>query len=104
MNRADAALVAAPRDGVQPEDFEEPPGTSRRHPKWMDVAGDQWDDWRWQMQNAIRTTSQLAEFYSFSPEEHAALEELEQKYKLAIPPYYFSLINTLDPTDPIALQ
>jgi lysine 2,3-aminomutase len=70
----------------------------------MDVAGDQWDDWRWQMQNAIRTTSQLAEFYSFSPEEHAALEELEQKYKLAIPPYYFSLINTLDPTDPIALQ
>lgn len=104
MNRADAALVAAPRDGVQQDDFEEPPGTSRRHPKWNDVADDKWDDWRWQMQNAIRTTSQLAEFYAFSLEEHAALEELEQKYKLAIPPYYFSLINTLDPADPIALQ
>src|SRR5262245_36020029 len=104
MNRADAAFLAAPRDGVQHDEFEEPPGTSRRHPKWNGVADDQWDDWRWQMQNAIRTTSQLAEFYSFSPEEHAALEELEQKYKLAIPPYYFSLINTLDPADPIALQ
>lgn len=104
MNRADAALMAAPRDGVQHDDFEEPPGTSRRHPKWNDVADDQWDDWRWQMQNAIRTTSQLAEFYVFSPEEQTALEELEQKYKLAIPPYYFSLINTLDPADPIALQ
>ena len=52
------------------------------------------------MQNAIRTTSQLAEFYSFGPQEYAALEDLEQKYKLAIPPYYFSLIDTLDPTSP----
>src|SRR5262249_33735827 len=34
----------------------------------------------------------------------AALEKLEEKYKLAIPPYYFSLIDTSDPRDPIALQ
>ncbi len=104
MNRTETAALAAPPWGVSPDENEEPPGTPRRHPKWSDVPVEQWDDWRWQMQNAIRTTSQLAEFFSFSPDEFSVLEELERKYKLAIPPYYFSLIDVLDPADPIALQ
>ncbi len=65
---------------------------------------EQWDDWRWQMQNAIRTTLQLAEFMPLAPQELSALESLEAKYKLAIPPYYLSLIDFDDPADPIALQ
>jgi lysine 2,3-aminomutase len=68
------------------------------------VPDDQWDDWRWQMQHAIRTTSQLAEFVPMTSGDRATLEGLEEKYKLAIPPYYFSLINLDDPRDPIALQ
>ncbi len=104
MNRSETASIAVPAGTATPDDFEEPPGSPRRHPKWTLVPDAQWDDWRWQMQNAIRTTSQLAEFYSFGPQELAALEDLEQKYKLAIPPYYFSLIDPLDPADPIGLQ
>ncbi len=56
------------------------------------------------MQNAIRTTSQLTEFFNYPPEELAALLRLEEQYKLAIPPYYFSLIDLGDPQDPIGLQ
>ena len=104
MNRPEAAPLAAPQASVTQDEFEEPPGSPRRHPKWSDVPQEQWDDWRWQMQNAIRTTSQLGEFYNFAPEEFAALEYLEQRYKLAIPPYYFSLIDTSDASDPIGLQ
>ena len=103
MNRQnDAALPESP--GSVPDESEEPPGTMRRHPKWKDVPSAQWEDWRWQMQNAIRTTSQLAEFLPLASDEAAALARLEEKYKLAIPPYYFSLINLADPHDPIALQ
>lgn len=104
MNRFEAASIAVPESSLLPDENEEPPGTPRRHPKWSDVPDEQWDDWRWQMQNAIRNTSQLAEFFCYGPQEFAALENLEQKYKLAIPPYYFSLINTDDPSDPIGLQ
>jgi len=104
MNRFEAASLAVSASGTSPEENEEPPGTTRRHPKWKDVPSEQWDDWRWQMQNAIRTTSQLAEFYSYGPQELAALVSLEEKYKLAIPPHYFSLINVDDPLDPIGLQ
>lgn len=98
-------------DGEEPasNDAEPPNPVARqaagiRHPKWASVPDEDWENWRWQMQNAIRTTSQLAEFYNYTPEEHAALEALEHRYKLAIPPYYFSLIDTLDPADPIGLQ
>src|SRR5204863_6887955 len=40
----------------------------------------------------------------FTPEELEAIGSLETQYKLAIPPYYFSLINIDDPNDPIRLQ
>jgi lysine 2,3-aminomutase len=114
MNRYEAAALAATcsssaltgniYNGSSVEESEEPPGKPRRHIRWQDVPQDQWDDWRWQMQNAIRTTSQLGEFFPYTAEELAALENLEHKYKLAIPPYYFSLIDVENPHDPIALQ
>ena len=37
-------------------------------------------------------------------DERQALETLQAQYKLAIPPYYFSLIDRFDPDDPIRLQ
>lgn len=83
---------------------EEPPGKPRRHPLWRDVPQHQWDDWRWQSQNAIRSVRQLRELLPFTPAELEAIGALEGHYKLAIPPYYFSLIDPDDPNDPIRLQ
>ena len=85
-------------------DEEEPPGKPRRHPLWRDVPETQWNDWRWQSQNAIRSVRQLRNLLPFTPEELEAIGSLETQYKLAIPPYYFSLINIDDPNDPIRLQ
>ena len=75
-----------------------------RHPYWKDVPDALWEDWRWQRQHAVRTTAQLAELLPLPPDEIAALEGLESKYRTAIPPYYFSLIDPHDPDDPIRLQ
>ncbi|MER3440760.1 MAG: lysine 2,3-aminomutase [Gemmataceae bacterium] len=83
---------------------EEPPGRSRRWPQWHDVPDALWDDWRWQTQNSLRTVAQLARYLPLSAEEKKALEILEAHYKLAIPPYYLSLIDPDDPQDPIRLQ
>ncbi len=100
MNQFDAASFAISAN----EESEEPPSSSRRHPHWKDVPLHQWEDWRWQMQNAVRTTSQLVDLLPHAPRDIAALESLESQYKLAIPPYYFSLIDVDDPQDPIRLQ
>src|SRR6059058_4952293 len=83
---------------------EEPPGKPRRHPLWRHVPDHLWDDWRWQSQNAIRSVRQLRGLLSFTPQELEAIGSLETEYKTAIPPYYFSLIDPTDPTDPIRLQ
>src|SRR3954471_18138984 len=83
---------------------EEPPGKPRRHPLWRNVPDKHWDDWRWQSQNAIRSVRQLRTLLPFPPEELEAIGALEAEYKLAIPPYYFSLIDVNHPNDPIRLQ
>ena len=90
-----------PTNGI---DEDEPPGKPRRHPLWRDVPNHQWNDWRWQSQNAIRSVRQLRDLLPFTPEELEIVGDLEGHYKLSIPPYYFSLINPEDPQDPIRLQ
>jgi lysine 2,3-aminomutase len=85
-------------------DDDEPPSTPRRHDAWRDVPDHQWDDWKWQMQNAVRSVRQLRTLLEFTDDELEAIGRLEADYKLVIPPYYFSLIDPANPADPIRLQ
>jgi lysine 2,3-aminomutase len=89
-------------------DGDEPPSPARlqspRHPAWAHVSDRDWTDWRWQSQNAVRHPRQIVELLPFTLEERQAIEALQAQYKLAIPPYYFSLIDRFDPRDPIRLQ
>src|SRR5207302_3183323 len=95
------SVVQQTSSGIEEE---EPPGKPRRHPLWRDVPDQQWNDWRWQSQHAIRSVRQLRDLLTFTPDELEAIGALEGEYKLAIPPYYFSLIDPDDPDDPIRLQ
>ena len=83
---------------------DEPPSRPRRHQQWQDVPDHQWDDWKWQQTNSIRSVRQLRSLLPFTRDELEAIGKLEAEYKVAIPPYYFSLIDTDDPEDPIRLQ
>jgi lysine 2,3-aminomutase len=107
MSETEERTGLAPRS-AQPTlsgvEEDEPPGKPRRHPLWHDVPDHLWNDWRWQSQHAVRSVRQLRELLSSTEEELTALDSLEDQYKLAIPPYYFSLINPDDPADPIRLQ
>src|SRR5919205_291017 len=101
-----SADFSSPRTAVPAASFDddEPPGLPRRHPLWQHTPDHHWDDWRWQSQHAVRSVRQLRDLLPFTPEELEAIGSLEAEYKTAIPPYYFSLINTDDPHDPIRLQ
>jgi len=92
-----------PQSGSRLDDGETP-GSPRVNSAWVDVPDEQWDDWRWQSQNSVRTVRQLRDLLHFSEAELDAIEKLERDYKLAIPPYYFSLIDPTDPDDPIRRQ
>ena len=85
---------------------EEPPGkvTANQHRLWGRIPDATWNDWRWQFRNRICTVSRLAHFIPLSAEEQAQLRLVTMRYPLAITPYYLSLINPLDPDDPIRKQ
>ncbi|MCS6863907.1 MAG: KamA family radical SAM protein [Gemmataceae bacterium] len=105
MFESDTRRSAAPYQPAAPTfEDEEPPSSSRRHPVWRDVPDEQWDDWRWQTHHSIRSVRQLRNLLPFSAEELEILGQLEGDYKVAIPPYYFSLIDPQNPHDPIRLQ
>ena len=104
-SNATAPIVTrSPIFTVAPVDDDDPPGAPTRHPLWASVPEEQWNDWRWQSQNAVRSVRQLRELLDLPADELQSLGELEREYKTSIPPYYFSLIDTTDPTDPIRLQ
>ena len=90
-------VAPQPLASVSGFEDEEPPSRPRRHPVWENVPDAQWDDWRWQTQNSIRSVRQLRTLLRFSPDELEAIGRLEGDYKLAIPPYYFSLIDPRQP-------
>jgi lysine 2,3-aminomutase len=59
-----------------------------------------WYDWRWQMRHRLRSVEQLKAYvpaYTPSPETLAAA----RTYRMGITPYYASLIERADASDPI---
>ncbi len=77
---------------------------NRRKELFPNVADEQWNDWTWQVRNRIETYEQLSKYFAFSPEEAEGIKKALAKFRMAITPYYLSLIDPDDPYDPIRRQ
>jgi len=75
-----------------------------RRGAWKDVDEQDWQDWRWQVRNRIRTEKQLDELLEEFPAKSKSCRAVIRSYPFSIPPYYFSLIKNHDADDPIRLQ
>ncbi|MCI0498159.1 MAG: KamA family radical SAM protein [Planctomycetales bacterium] len=60
----------------------------------------QWNDWRWQIRNRIRSLDQLAQYVPSLSARHE-LQKVIEKYPMAITPYYASVIQRADMSDPV---
>ncbi len=63
----------------------------------MQATDDKWNNWKWQLDNRITTISELKKLVNISDKMLKKIEEVENKYRWAISPYFLSLI---DPDDP----
>jgi lysine 2,3-aminomutase len=77
---------------------------SRRKQLFPDVTDEQWNDWKWQVKNRIETLEELKKYVSLSAEEEEGVKQTLKTLRMAITPYYLSLINPDDPNDPIRRQ
>jgi len=76
----------------------------QRQKLWPDINDEQWNDWHWQMSNRITTHGELLESMSLPTEEAEQIERCLKNFRMAITPYYFSLMNPQDPECPIRKQ
>ena len=77
---------------------------NRRKELFPNVTDEQWNDWKWQVKNRIETYEELSKYFTFEPEEAEGIKKALAKFRMAITPYYLSLIDPKDPYDPIRRQ
>ena len=77
---------------------------SRENGLFVNVPDEQWNDWHWQVANRIETLDQLKQYIKLTPEEEEGVAATLGKLRMAITPYYLSLIDLDDPFDPIRKQ
>jgi len=63
-----------------------------------------WDNWYWQMKNRIDTVDQLQKYINLTPEEIKGINACLQQFRMAVTPYYASLMDPVDPHCPIRRQ
>lgn len=65
---------------------------------------EKWLNWIWQYKNRIMRIEQLAEVIPLSDQEKIEISSCLSFFRMAITPYYASLIDPADPGDPIRMQ
>jgi lysine 2,3-aminomutase len=71
---------------------------------WKDVTQDQWNDWHWQLANRIMDAEKLSMVIPLDDDEKRAITTSLKHLRMAITPYYASLIDINDPKDPVRKQ
>jgi len=72
-------------------------------PLFKDVTEEEWNDWKWQLRNAIRDIPTLEKVIKLNDEEKANLSKTLEKFKMAITPYYAALMDKEDHNCPVRM-
>lgn len=73
-------------------------------PLFKDVTDAEWNDWKWQLKNAIRDIPTLEKVIKLTTEEKDHLSKTLKKFKMAITPYYAALMDKEDRHCPVRLM
>lgn len=71
---------------------------------YRDVTSEQWNDWHWQLQNRITEVETLKKIINLTAEEEDGIRRCLETLRMAITPYYASLMDPDDPACPIRRQ
>ena len=71
---------------------------------FANVPKEDWNDWKWQVRNRIETLDDLKKYIQLTPEEEDGVAKCLNTLRMAITPYYLSLIDLDNPYDPIRRQ
>ncbi|WP_141706263.1 lysine 2,3-aminomutase [Desulfuribacillus alkaliarsenatis] len=73
-------------------------------PIWSDVSEDKWNDWKWQLANRITTVEELKQVINLSSEEEDGIKGVLGTLRMAITPYYATLMDPDNVCCPVRMQ
>ncbi len=76
----------------------------KRIPLYANVPESDWNDWHWQMKNDIKDVETLSKVVPLTEAEKKDIEAVLKRFRMAITPYYASLIDPEDKHCPVRLQ
>ncbi len=76
----------------------------RRQIYFPNVTDEQWNDWHWQVQNRIDSLEKIEKSMNLSDFEIESIKKVLGKFRMAITPYYFCLMDPLDELCPVRMQ
>jgi lysine 2,3-aminomutase len=68
------------------------------------VNNPRWNDWKWQFANRITNVEQLSKVLDLTDEDKEDISKCLSRFRMAITPYYASLIRSSDKNDPVRMQ
>ena len=72
--------------------------------KELDATEDDWANPKWQLKNRISRAEDILKYVDLTEKECEDIRNVSERYRFAITPYYFSLIDFNNPDCPIRLQ
>lgn len=71
---------------------------------WIHVKEEEWNDWHWQVANQITTLDDLKKAINLTSHEEQGIDNCLHSLRMAITPYYASLMDPEDPNCPVRKQ
>ena len=71
---------------------------------FKDVSDSDWNDWKWQLRNKVRNADDLKKIIKITNDEEEGIIKCLDTLRMAITPYYLSLIDLNDEHDPVRKQ
>ncbi len=73
----------------------------RRKKYYPNVSDEQWNDWKWQTKNRVTTLEELEKYIPLTEDEKQGIKKTLVRFKMAITPYYLTMIDPSNPNCPI---
>jgi lysine 2,3-aminomutase len=73
-------------------------------PLFKGVSDGEWNDWRWQLRNRVSTVEDFEQLLNMTDGQRADLQACMGKFRVAVTPYYASLMDPDDPKCPVRMQ
>ena len=76
----------------------------RKEKYFPNVTEEEWNNWHWQVKNRITSVEDLKKYIELDEEELTIIDNVLGQFRMAITPYYLTLINPENKKDPVRLQ